>query len=182
VTRRPVFTRNPIEHRVANSFFEADYERRLAAALAAMTIRDAAMIKMRYGLDDGVPRTLDEIGRVYGVNRERIRTLLQRAEAKLRDDENFQALIPYMDTDHGLPRDPLRRWGAGVTPGPVPELIKCEIHGSYRAPEIDPHQCAVCPCSVWGRGGGRHKLYCSDACRQAAYRQRRAAKSSRAGP
>jgi hypothetical protein len=53
---------------------------------------------MRFGLDDGVPRTLHEIGSVYGVNRERIRTLLERAEVKLGADENFQALIPYMGT------------------------------------------------------------------------------------
>ena len=178
MSRRPAFTRNPVEHRVTNSFFESDYEQRLAAALEAMTPRDSALIRMRYGLDDGVPRTLHEMGDRYGVNRERIRTLLERAEVKLRADENFQALIPYMDTDHGLPRDPLRRWGVGATAGPVPELIKCEIHGSYRAPEIDPHQCAVCPCSVWGHHGGRPKLYCSDACRQAAYRQRRAARST----
>jgi RNA polymerase primary sigma factor len=58
--------------------------RQIAAILGTLTEREAGVIRMRFGLADGRMRTLDEIGRVYGVTRERIRQIELRTMAKLR--------------------------------------------------------------------------------------------------
>ncbi|MGA1248237.1 MAG: RNA polymerase sigma factor RpoD [Candidatus Nanopelagicales bacterium] len=52
--------------------------------LHTLTEREAGVVRMRFGLDDGVPKTLDEIGKVFGVTRERIRQIESKTMAKLR--------------------------------------------------------------------------------------------------
>jgi RNA polymerase primary sigma factor len=56
----------------------------LRSVLATLSEREAAVVRLRFGLADGQPRTLDEIGEVYGVSRERVRQIAKAALAKLR--------------------------------------------------------------------------------------------------
>ncbi|MGW4870186.1 RNA polymerase sigma factor [Streptomyces chartreusis] len=65
--------------------------------LTGMTAREAGIIALRYGLTDGRPRTLEEIGHVYGVTRERIRQIETRTMSKLRHPSRSQALRDYLD-------------------------------------------------------------------------------------
>ena len=65
---------------VTPSLLQAHFE----AALAMLSEREAAVMRMRFGLTDGEPRTLEEIGRVQGVTRERIRQIESKALSKLR--------------------------------------------------------------------------------------------------
>jgi RNA polymerase primary sigma factor len=55
-------------------------------------------VRMRYGLDDGQPRTLDEIGRAFKLSRERIRQIERETMAKLRHPSRAQALRDYLDS------------------------------------------------------------------------------------
>ncbi len=55
------------------------------------------MVKLRFGLTDGMPRTLDEIGQVYGVTRERIRQIESNTMSKLRHPSRSQLLRDYLD-------------------------------------------------------------------------------------
>ncbi|MDU0477864.1 sigma-70 family RNA polymerase sigma factor [Staphylococcus chromogenes] len=57
--------------------------------------REQDVIRMRYGLDDGVPRTLDQIGRKFGLSRERVRQIEREVMAKLRDGERADKLREY---------------------------------------------------------------------------------------
>src|SRR6266536_4638141 len=58
--------------------------RQLQSVLGTLEAREAAVVRMRYGLDDGQPRTLDEIGRAFKLSRERIRQIERETMAKLR--------------------------------------------------------------------------------------------------
>jgi RNA polymerase primary sigma factor len=69
----------------------------LCSVLATVSEREAGIIRLRYGLTDGQPRTLDEIGLVYGVTRARIRQIEVRTMAKLRHPSRCQALRDYLD-------------------------------------------------------------------------------------
>jgi RNA polymerase primary sigma factor len=69
----------------------------LRAVLATLSDREAGVIRLRFGLIDGRPRTLDEIGRVYGVTRERIRQIEAKTMTKLRHPARLQALRGYID-------------------------------------------------------------------------------------
>jgi RNA polymerase primary sigma factor len=70
----------------------------LRAVLATVSEREAGIIGLRYGLTDGQPRTLDQVGLVYGVTRERIRQIEARTMAKLRHPASrCQALRDYLD-------------------------------------------------------------------------------------
>ncbi len=71
----------------------------LSAILETLTPRDAGIIDMRYGLTDGNPKTLGEIGEVYGVTRERIRQLEVLAMRKLRTPENKDQLQNFLDLE-----------------------------------------------------------------------------------
>ena len=59
--------------------------------------REAGVVTMRFGLNDGQPRTLDEIGRVYGVTRERIRQIESNTMSKLRHPSRSKLLRDYLD-------------------------------------------------------------------------------------
>ena len=60
-------------------------------------ISEADVIKARYGLTDGQPKTLDEIGKVHGVTRERIRQIESKTMSKLRHPSRSQSLRDYLD-------------------------------------------------------------------------------------
>jgi RNA polymerase primary sigma factor len=69
----------------------------LRQVLTTLTEREAGVIRLRYGLSDGRPRTLDEIGQVYGVTRERIRQIESKTMSKLRHPSRSQRLRDYLD-------------------------------------------------------------------------------------
>ena len=59
----------------------------IRSVLASLEVREQEVISLRYGLDDGVPRTLDQIGRKFGLSRERVRQIEREVMSKLRDGE-----------------------------------------------------------------------------------------------
>ena len=65
--------------------------------LDTLSPREAGVIKMRYGLEDGQPKTLDDIGRIYGVTRERIRQIESKTMSKLRHPSRSKALMDFLD-------------------------------------------------------------------------------------
>ena len=67
----------------------------LEAVLLTLNEREAGVIRLRFGLTDGQPRTLDEIGQVYGVTRERIRQIESKTMSKLRHPARSSALWDY---------------------------------------------------------------------------------------
>jgi RNA polymerase primary sigma factor len=69
----------------------------LRSVLATLSEREAGVVRLRYGLTDGQPRTLDEIGNVYGVTRERIRQIECKIMSKLRHPSRAQLLRDYLD-------------------------------------------------------------------------------------
>ncbi len=71
-------------------------QQQLRALLDELSEREAGVISMRYGLVDGKPMTLDEIGRIYGVTRERIRQIEAKTMSKLRHPSRAMALRDYL--------------------------------------------------------------------------------------
>jgi len=69
----------------------------LHAVLGSLDEREAAVVRMRYGLDDGQPHTLDEIGRSFKLSRERIRQIERETMAKLRHPSRARILRDYLD-------------------------------------------------------------------------------------
>jgi RNA polymerase primary sigma factor len=69
----------------------------LEAVLATLGERERRVVRLRYGLDDGRPRTLKEIGRLFGVSRERIRQIESKTLNKLRDHASADQLCGYLD-------------------------------------------------------------------------------------
>ena len=69
----------------------------LAAVLNTLVEREAGIIALRYGLIDGIPKTLDEIGKVYGVTRERIRQIEAKAMGKLRHPSRSEVLRDFLE-------------------------------------------------------------------------------------
>ncbi len=72
-------------------------QEQLMQVLGGLTNREADVIKARYGLTDGQPKPLDEIGKVHGVTRERIRQIESKTMSKLRHPSRSQALRDYLD-------------------------------------------------------------------------------------
>lgn len=140
--------------------------------LDTLSEREAGVISMRYGLLDEEPKTLHEIALVYGVTRERIAQIERKAMEKLKHASRSAVLDGYLDGD-GLAAV-YRHLGSLADRG----LVRCPRHGWVDKPSAP---CLGCPCSVggWNQDLGRPRRYCSDACRQAAYRRRRAAARSR---
>ena len=66
-------------------------------ALDDLNDREKAVVRMRFGLDDGQARTLEEVGREFGVTRERIRQIESKTLAKLRHPQHSQKLRDYLD-------------------------------------------------------------------------------------
>ncbi|HSL06613.1 MAG TPA: RNA polymerase sigma factor [Pseudonocardiaceae bacterium] len=69
----------------------------LRMMLATLSEREAGIVRLRFGLTDGQPHTLDQVGHVYGVTRERIRQIESKTMAKLRHPSRSQALRGYLD-------------------------------------------------------------------------------------
>jgi RNA polymerase primary sigma factor len=69
----------------------------LKQVLLTLSEREADVVRLRFGLTDGQPRTLDEIGRVYGVTRERIRQIESKTMSKLRHPSRSRVLRDYLD-------------------------------------------------------------------------------------
>lgn len=69
----------------------------LEAVLSTLGERERKVVQLRYGLDDGRPRTLEEIGRIFGVTRERIRQIESKTLSKLRDHAFADQLRGYLD-------------------------------------------------------------------------------------
>jgi RNA polymerase primary sigma factor len=69
----------------------------LQSVLETLSEREAGVVRLRFGLTDGQPRTLDEIGQVYGVTRERIRQIESKTMSKLRHPSRSQVLRDYLD-------------------------------------------------------------------------------------
>jgi RNA polymerase primary sigma factor len=69
----------------------------LEQVLATLSEREAGVVRLRFGLHDGRQHTLDEIGQVYGVTRERIRQIESKTMSKLRHPSRSQPLRDYLD-------------------------------------------------------------------------------------
>jgi RNA polymerase primary sigma factor len=78
---------------LASTFLQAE----LQTVLSTLSEREAGVIGLRFGLADGRPRTLDEIGEVYGVSRERIRQIEAKTMTKLRHPTRARVLQGYLD-------------------------------------------------------------------------------------
>lgn len=72
-------------------------QEQLESVLMTLSEREAGVVRMRFGLTDGQPKTLDEIGKVYGVTRERIRQIESKTMSKLRHPSRSQVLRDYLD-------------------------------------------------------------------------------------
>jgi len=72
-------------------------QRQLESLLESLSEREAGVIRMRFGLGDGIPKTLDQIGDTFGVTRERIRQIESKTMAKLRHPSRSQSLRDYLE-------------------------------------------------------------------------------------
>jgi RNA polymerase primary sigma factor len=72
-------------------------QEQLHSVLGTLSEREAGVVSMRFGLTDGQPKTLDEIGKVYGVTRERIRQIESKTMSKLRHPSRSALLRDYLD-------------------------------------------------------------------------------------
>ena len=72
-------------------------QEQLESVLDTLSERESGVVRMRFGLSDGQPKTLDEIGKVYGVTRERIRQIESKTMSKLRHPSRSQVLRDYLD-------------------------------------------------------------------------------------
>jgi RNA polymerase primary sigma factor len=72
-------------------------QEQLHSVLDTLSEREAGVVSMRFGLTDGQPKTLDEIGKVYGVTRERIRQIESKTMSKLRHPSRSQVLRDYLN-------------------------------------------------------------------------------------
>jgi RNA polymerase nonessential primary-like sigma factor len=79
------------ENAVVSGFLQDDLRR----VLDTLEVREQHVIRMRYGLDDGQPRTLDQIGRRFGLSRERVRQIEREVMAKLRQGDRAERLRSY---------------------------------------------------------------------------------------
>ena len=72
-------------------------QKQLESLLDSLSEREAGVIRMRFGLGDGIPKTLDQIGDTFGVTRERIRQIESKTMAKLRHPSRSQSLRDYLE-------------------------------------------------------------------------------------
>jgi len=80
----------------SDAMIDVDMKKRTSAALQALTPREAQIIRMRFGLDGGTEHTLDEVGQVFGLTRERIRQIEAKAMRTLREAAHVQELRTFL--------------------------------------------------------------------------------------
>jgi RNA polymerase primary sigma factor len=81
----------------SHAAFNFSLKEQMAAVLKTLTPREEKVIKMRFGLDDGVQHTLGEVGQAFGLTRERIRQIEAKALCKLRDHSRSHELRAFLD-------------------------------------------------------------------------------------
>src|SRR4051812_16689958 len=107
--------------------------RQLVEVLKTISEREAGGVRLRFGVTDGQPRTLDEIGQVYGVTRDRIRQIESKTMSKLRHESRSQVLVEYLDADIDLTGalarmpDHVRERITGIKTT-LPKLVHCDRH------------------------------------------------------
>lgn len=129
--------------------------------LKTLPPQEAELLIMRWGLTNGQPQTWDELGRKYGVSRERIRQIEQQAMAKLRHPTRRRPLLVTDD-------DAFSYVGFIDVPRVHRTLTRDELEGLGFVWCAHCHERPFLPYTA-----GRRRAYCSNKCRQAAYRQRR---------
>jgi ParB-like chromosome segregation protein Spo0J len=155
--------------------YSEEFVRRLAQVLSTLSERETRLLFYRYGLLDGRPRTFDEIARIFGLGRESVRRIESKAMSKLRHPYRSVPLRDFLDDFVEVPEHVRARLLGALDAEPQP-LVHCDRHG-WSDPGLDPTaepvRCQGCPCALAPHREGRRRRYCSDACRQAAYRRRR---------
>ena len=76
---------------------ETELKEQLAEVLGTLTEREQKVLRLRFGLDDGRARTLEEVGKEFNVTRERIRQIEAKALRKLRHPSRSRKLKDYLD-------------------------------------------------------------------------------------
>lgn len=153
-----------------------EFVRLLRRVLDTLSERESGVLLHRFGLLDGRPRTHDEIGRIYGVHRERVRQIESAAMSRLRHPARATVLRDFMDDEFVEISDDVRLRLRGSLDAEPPPLAHCDKHGwsdPGADPIAEPLRCLECPCALAYGQSGRPRRYCSGACRQAAYRRRR---------
>ena len=84
----------------AEAIINADLKERTAHVLRTLTPREEKIVKMRFGLEDGLEHTLEEVGRLFDVTRERIRQIEAKALRKLRHPSRSGKLRLLLDDVH----------------------------------------------------------------------------------
>lgn len=97
-----------------NEMLRNGFRGAIETALSMLSPREAGVIALRFGLGEDDPKTFDEIGKVYGVTRERVRQIERKAMAKLRDPENSVLLADFLDEE---PREVLSYELSGLVDG-----------------------------------------------------------------
>jgi hypothetical protein len=157
----------------------SDSAERLAAfaeiqkVLDTLSEREAGVVSMRFGLADDEPKTLDEIGKAYGVTRERIRQIESKVLSKLRKPNVTGIIHDYLDT---MGIAPVRRLTDDQSREQLQQFITKQIAYLLHAQELFSQlpRCPQCSKRVPQPEEGRPRIYCSNKCRQTAYRDRRA--------
>jgi DNA-binding CsgD family transcriptional regulator len=143
------------------------FHEQLREALDTLSDREAFVITMRFGLGDDQPKTLGEIGKALGLTRERVRQIESRSMSKLRHKTRSGPLQEYLDIEHFQIQED-NELGGPAERG----LIHCEKHGWSEKPSLPGPTCACCACPVEVPYTGRPQKYCSNSCKQEAYRRR----------
>ncbi|UOX92618.1 hypothetical protein MUY14_19070 [Amycolatopsis sp. FBCC-B4732] len=148
----------------------------LKSALDMLPPSQAEIIVLRFGLRDGVPRSRAEAAAILSVRLDDVLRREAAALGKLRARWRLTALRDHLDSDHAVVPDRVRAKIMGWTE--TPELGLCPRHG-YFEPAEGAILCSTCPCPVTPARSvtselGRPRRYCSNACRQASYRVRKA--------
>jgi len=118
-------------------------QEQLHSVLDTLSEREAGVVSMRFGLTDGQPKTLDEIGKVYGVTRERIRQIESKTMSKLRHPSRSQVLRDYLDLSHPPP-----------AAHPVGHPVSARPRPALRSRPCEPSQDLRRSSGLHGRSGG----------------------------
>ena len=73
------------------------FQEKLSEVLGSLTEREEKVLRLRFGLGDGYPRTLEEVGSVFNVTRERVRQIEAKALRKMRHPTRARELKPFLD-------------------------------------------------------------------------------------